>query len=79
MDKEKAKERIKALIEKYEQVKAEGKIKEYNEERTKQAFIRPMFETLGWNFEEDVFPEEKSSKGRVDYSFKIDGIDDSFY
>ena len=74
VDKEKAKERVKALVEKYERVKEAGELKQFNEERTKQVFIRPLFEALGWNFEEDVYPEEEASKGWVDYAFKIDGI-----
>ena len=75
-DKEQAKEEIRKLIEKYERLSESGKVKSYNEEMTKKGFIEPLFKALGWNIEdgEEVIPEEKVSKGRVDYAFRIDGI-----
>jgi len=76
--KEEAKEKIRELIEKYEKVKQSGKIKNYTEEDTKKSFIEPFFEALGWDIrnKEEVSAEEKVSKGRVDYAFKINGITD---
>lgn len=73
---ETAKEEIKKLIEKYNKVVESGKLRFYNEEMTKKDFILPLFRALGWNVEdgEEVIAEEKISKGRVDYAFKIDGI-----
>ena len=74
MNKDQAKEEIKKLIAKYEQVKASGKIKSYTEEETKNAFIKPLFEILGWDFSEkdEVSAEEFIiSSGRVDYGFYI--------
>ena len=41
-------ERIKELIDKYEQINKSGEIKRYNEEPTKKDFILPLFEALGW-------------------------------
>jgi len=73
-------ERIKELISLYEQIKNSGEIKQYNEESTKQNFILPLFEALGWNVHnrvgrnDSVNPEEKISKKRVDYAFRINGI-----
>lgn len=78
-DKEKAKEEIKRLVEKYERIANSGKLKSYNEERTKNEFIEPLFEALGWDLrnrehDDEVTKEEKVSKGRVDYAFRINGI-----
>ena len=73
-------ERISELVTKYDQIKKSGEIKRYNEERTKTDFIQPLFEALGWNLQnrvnrnDSVSPEEKISKGRVDYVFRINGI-----
>ncbi len=73
MNKQQAKEKIKKLVEKYERL-SEVEKKRYNEQQTKDHFIRPLFEALGWNFEEDVWPETDVSGKRVDYAFKIGGI-----
>ncbi len=73
-------ERIIELASKYEQIKKSGEIKRYNEESTKKDFILPLFEALGWNVsnrakkDNSVSAEEKISKGRVDYGFRINGI-----
>ncbi len=72
MTKEKAKEKIRKLIVKHEGLSEEQK-KKYNEQQTKDHFIRPLFEALGWNFEDDVWPETDVSGKRVDYAFKLEG------
>ena len=76
MDEKKIRVEIQQLVDKFERVKAEGKYKKYNEENTKKDFILPLFRALGWNVEnsEEVKAEEKVSKKRVDYAFRIDGI-----
>ena len=75
MNKEETKEKLKKLIAKYEQVKTSGKIKNYTEEETKNSFIKPLFEALGWDFSEkdEVSAEESFSSGRVDHGFYING------
>lgn len=73
MNKQQAKEKIKKIVEKYKKL-SEAEKKGYNEQQTKDHFIRPLFEALGWNFEEDVWPETDVSGKRVDYAFKTDGI-----
>jgi len=73
MNKQQAKEKIKELVERYKKL-SEVEKKGYNEQQTKDHFIRPLFEALGWNFEEDVWPETDVSGKRVDYAFKADGI-----
>ena len=73
-------ERIKELINTYEQKKNSGEIRKYNEESTKKDFILPLFEALGWNTSnrgksnDSVSAEETISKKRVDYGFRINGI-----
>jgi predicted type IV restriction endonuclease len=77
---ENVKKRISNLIEKYEKIKSEKRIKGYNEEMTKKDFIIPLFNALGWNVEDstEVTAEEKISKGRVDYGFRLNGISKFF-
>ena len=76
MDKKVALEKIRALIEKYQSILADGRILKYNEEMTKKDFILPLFEALGWNTSDslEVSAEERISKTRVDYGFRINGI-----
>lgn len=76
MDEKALKSEIQKLIDKFERVKAEDKYKSYNEENTKKDFIQPLFRALGWNVEdsEEVKAEEKVSKKRVDYAFRINGV-----
>ena len=73
MNKQQAKEKIKKLVERYEKLSDTEK-KGYNEQQTKDHFIRPLFEALGWDFTKDVWPETDVHGKRVDYAFKIDGI-----
>jgi len=73
MNKTKAKEKIKKLVDRYEKL-TEAEIKKYNEQQTKDHFIRPLFEALGWDFEEDVWSEIDVQRKRVDYAFLINGI-----
>jgi type I restriction-modification system DNA methylase subunit len=76
MDKETSKRAVEGLVEKYKKVLNEGNVSKYNEEMTKKDFILPLFRCLGWDVENssEVTAEEKVSKKRVDYSFRINGI-----
>ena len=76
MNTETIKQEIKKLIEKYNRVVEEKRVSKYNEEMTKKDFILPLFHALGWNTEDsnEVTAEEKISKKRVDYGFRINGI-----
>ncbi len=79
LTKEQAKEEVKKLVDKYNRILQSGGINRYNEEDTKAEFIEPLFEALGWDVrntenDDEVVREEKISKGRVDYSFRINGI-----
>lgn len=76
LTKEKAKENLAKLVEKFDRELSSGAIWEYNEEATKIGFIQPLLkDILGWdvNDRNEVSPEEKVSRGRVDYGLKIDG------
>lgn len=77
LTKETAKENISKLIEKFKRELLTGRIKEYNEEATKISFIQPLLkDVLGWNVRnhDEVSPEERISRGRVDYGLKVGGI-----
>jgi type I restriction-modification system DNA methylase subunit len=75
MDKEEAKEKVKEVIEKFEKLNSEGKLKNLNEPNTKNWFIEPLFEALGWGMRsEEISMEEKVSKGRADYAFRLNGV-----
>ena len=68
--KEEAKKEIQKLVEKFDKCD-----KSMNEETAKKNFILPLFRCLGWDVEsDDVSAEEKISKKRVDYGFKMNGI-----
>lgn len=76
MNRSSAVEQIKSLVEKYQEVVKEERINKYNEEITKKDFILPLFDALGWKTSDsrEVSAEEKVSKKRVDYGFRINGI-----
>src|SRR3972149_1396 len=76
MSMDRVKEKITSLLEKYAEVVKEGRLSKYNEEMTKKDFILPLFEALGWKTADsrEVTAEERVSKKRVDYGFRINGI-----
>jgi type I restriction-modification system DNA methylase subunit len=70
---------ITKLVEKYREIESSGKLAEYNEAQTRNEFIEPMFEYLGWDMrnlrnKREVITEESVSSGRVDLSFQLQGI-----
>ncbi len=75
MDKNKAKEAIQKLVDKYEDVLKSGTKNKHTEEETKKGFIVPLFTALGWDMEDrnEVTAEEHISGDRVDYGFYISG------
>jgi type I restriction-modification system DNA methylase subunit len=80
---ETVKEGIVKLVEKYDRLKKENKIKDYNEAQTRNEFIEPLFEILGWdmrnlNNEREVITEENISGKRIDLAFRINGISKFF-
>jgi len=75
MTKEEAEKKITELVEKYKRLD-EKEIKSYNEANTRRNFIELLFAELGWFVydKKEVSEEERASKGRVDYAFKLNGI-----
>ena len=73
--KEEAKLEVINLVKKFSLLD-QHKIKGFNEAATKQGFIQPLFEALGWDFTDtdEVSPEDNTSNGRVDYAFKLHGV-----
>lgn len=79
MNKREAKQQIQKLVEKYQRVAEAGKIKSYNEAQTRNEFIEPLFEFLGWDMrnlttDNEVTTEENVSGGRVDLAFRFNNI-----
>ena len=79
MTKEEAKQQIQKLVEKYQRVVEAGKIKSYNEAQSRNEFIEPLFEFLGWDMrnlttDNEVTTEENVSGGRVDLAFRFGNI-----
>ena len=77
--KEEAKQQIQKLVEKYQRVLETGKIKSYNEAQSRNEFIEPLFEFLGWDMrnlttDNEVTTEENVSGGRVDLAFRFGNI-----
>lgn len=79
MKKEEAKQHIAKLVEKYQILVDTRKVKSYNEAQTRNDFIEPLFEFLGWDMRNlenpsEVTTEETVSKGRVDLAFRLNHI-----
>ena len=79
MNKQEAKQQIQKLVEKYQRVVEAGKIKSYNEAQTRNEFIEPLFEYLGWDMrnlttDNEVTTEENVSGDRVDLAFRFNNI-----
>ncbi len=77
--KEEVKKEIARLIEKYEKVVSDGREESYNEDMTKNDFIEPLFEVLGWDVRnkftiDEMTLEEKISRKKVDYAFRINSL-----
>ena len=72
---EEARRKVAKLVMGY-QALTPAQIKTYHEAKTKQGFVHPLFRCHGWDFDNvgEVTPEEKASKGRVDYAFKLKGV-----
>src|SRR4030042_2170434 len=75
MDKESARQEVRKIIERYEKLISEGKLKSLGEANTKNWLIEPLFGAFGWDMRSDeVSMEEKVSKGRADYAFRLGGV-----
>lgn len=79
MAREEVEQKINDLVKKF-QAFDPHKMRGFNEAATKQGFIQPLFEALGWDFADtdEVSPEDNASSGRVDYAFKLRGVSQFF-
>ena len=68
--KEKAKEKIKELVDDFLSVPKE-KLDEKSEFQIQTEYIDPLFEALGWDMKKDAEREKRIFKGRADYTLKI--------
>ncbi len=70
-----ARTEIEGLIQRFKSLSAAER-KGMNEHATRQGYILPLFRALGWNVDNvnEVSPEEKVSRGWVDFSFRLGGI-----
>jgi hypothetical protein len=72
--------RIKELVDRFDELEAKGEFSKYTEAETKTKFIEPLFEALGWNIRgikksnDKITLEESISKGRVDYGYWLNGV-----
>jgi type I restriction-modification system DNA methylase subunit len=66
---------VQRLVQRFKAISAAER-KGMNENATRQGYILPLFRALGWNVDNvnEVSPEEKVSRGWVDFSFRIGGI-----
>jgi adenine-specific DNA-methyltransferase len=77
--KQEARIQVQKLVEKYRRIAEAGKVKSYNEAQTRNEFIEPLFESLGWDMrnltvDNEVTTEEAVSGGRVDLAFRFNNI-----
>jgi hypothetical protein len=70
MDKEKAKERVKQLVNEFSEYSKE-ELDKKSEIQIQYEFIDELFKALGWDMRKDVEREERVLKGRADYIFRI--------
>ncbi len=66
---------VERLVKKFKSLSAAER-RNYNEAATRQGFILPLFHALGWDTANpaEVSPEEKVSRGWVDFSFRLSNI-----
>lgn len=72
---EQAQQEVAELVARYQSLD-EKSIREYDESNTRRIFIELLFQALGWDIynKDELAEEERASKGRVDYAFKLRGV-----
>ena len=70
-----AREQVAQLVDNWQSLSVSA-LRDYNEENTKNVFIQPLFEALGWDFQDlsQVTAEHSTGRGRVDYAFRVNGF-----
>lgn len=61
---------IQKLVTKFDSINN----KDYDKQKVFQEFIKPLFESLGWNFQTDISIPKSISENKADYAFKIDNV-----
>jgi type I restriction-modification system DNA methylase subunit len=76
MDKEQARLKVAALVERFHSLSYAQVQRDYQEANTRKDFILPLFEALGWDtaLVDEVFEERRAASGAVDYAFRIRGV-----
>ena len=65
---------VKEIVQKLESKLKSAKTSEYGKKETFEEFVKPLFESLGWDFATDVSKEESVSQNKADYGFKINDV-----
>ena len=76
LSREKAREKVRDLVTKYDGL-TPAQRRAYNETATRNDFIDPLFEALGWNMHNNAEVAREvtvGSRKRVDYAFRIRGV-----
>jgi len=73
MTKEKAIQKIKILVKRFDEQKNIYKSKEYNEIQTRNDFINPFWKALGWDVDNDEGTHETYREVKHEPNIKIDG------
>jgi len=60
--KEEAYQKIKSLVERFEEQKESYKNKDYNETQTRRDFIDPFWKALGWDVDNENGPPRVTAK-----------------
>jgi len=75
MSKNQTREKIRELVERYDEVVRDGKIPKFTEADVGSKFILPFLEALGWNIKniDEVREQRRTLTGPVDYSLNVNG------
>ncbi len=76
LSREKAREKVRDLVTKYDGL-TPAQRRAYNETATRNDFIDPLFEALGWDMHDNAEVAREVTVGqrkRVDYAFRIRGV-----
>jgi len=70
-----ARRQVEKLVARYEALDSRQR-QGYSEAHTRQDFIEPLFQALGWDVHDsrEVSEEEQVSRERVDYAFRLRGV-----
>src|SRR3972149_3576852 len=70
-----ARAEVQSIVQRFKNLKPAER-KSLNEQATRLGYILPLFRALGWNTDDtnEVSPEEKVSRGWVDFSFRLGSV-----